>query len=322
MLSIAARDRVRSSFPWWAKCALKLALVRMPVNYRALRAISLARHGGMQRPSYAFDIFRRHFDAIDFRNKGGGFNLLELGPGDALSTAVIAKAHGASSTCHVDVRPYATRDPAVYKRVAQLVAERGLAPPDLSLARSFEDVLQACSARYETAGLASLRDLPDASFDFILSNSVLQCVPPRELPETMAELRRVLHPLGACVHSIDLRDMMGQSLNHLRFTERVWESRWFRRAGFHTNRLRYPEWVAVFRAAGFETKVLEANRWASLPVARESLAAPFRGMAESDLLIATLCIVLRPDGALRRAEDNVQSEWHGSGAGAGAGAAA
>jgi hypothetical protein len=113
----------------------------------------------------------------------------------------------------------------------------------------------------------------------------------------MKELRRILKPGGACVHSIDLRDMMGQSLNHLRFSDRVWDSPWFRRAGFHTNRLRFPEWVELFERAGFEVEVSELNRWTSLPVRRESLARPYRDIAEEGLLVATVRLVLRRPAA-------------------------
>jgi SAM-dependent methyltransferase len=296
MISTATRERIRSSTPWWAKCALKLALVPLPVGYDALRALSLARHGGMMRPAFAYEAFRRHFDSADFRHKSGGFTVLELGPGDSLAAAVIAKALGASRTCHVDVGPFATGDVMVYKATALLLAEQGLKPPDLSAARSLGDVMAACSARYETGGLASLRALPEASFDFVFSNGVLQSVRRAEFAETMDQLRRVLHPGGVSVHSIDLRDTMGQSLHHLRFPEGVWESRWFRSAGFYTNRLRYSELMDSFRRAGFEPEPSEVNRWDRLPLPRNSLARRYRGLPDDDLLIATARVVLRPAG--------------------------
>jgi SAM-dependent methyltransferase len=300
MLSVAARERVRSSVPWWAKCGLKLALAPLPVGYRALRALSLAGHGGMQRPDFAYEVFRRHFDAADVPRKPSGFTVLEMGPGDALSTAVIAKAHGAASTCMVDVGPFATTDVDLYRKMAQFLAARGMAAPDLSSARSLADVLASCCARYETGGLASLRALPEASIDFIFSNAVLQCLAPRDLRETMDAMRRVLHPQGVCVHSIDLRDMMGQSLNHLRFSDRVWESAWFRRSRFYTNRLRFHEWMALFRSAGFDVELSEVNRWTRLPVARESLARRYQHMAGEELLVANMRVVLRHAPAARR----------------------
>jgi hypothetical protein len=294
MMSITMRERLRSSVPWWAKCALKLALVPMPVGYPVLRALSLARHGGMLRPPFAYDAFRRHFDSADFRRKSGGFTALELGPGDSLSMALIAKAHGASSTCHVDVGPFASTEPAAYRDMAAFLAGRGLAPPDLSSARSLDDVLAACSARYEVNGLTSLRALPDAAFDFVFSNGVLQSVRREELADTIKELRRVTHPEGVSVHSVDLRDTMGQSLHHLRFSEATWESGWFRKAAFYTNRVRWSQLLDLCRRVGFEAEPSEVNRWDDLPVPRESLDLPFRDMPENDLLVATARVVLRP----------------------------
>ena len=294
MMSTALRERIRSSTPWWAKCGLKLTLVAVPVGYGVLRALSLARHGGMTRPDFAYDAFRRHFDDVDFHRKSGGFTVLELGPGDSLAMALVARAHGAAWTCHVDVGHFATGDPTVYQQMAALLAERGLTAPDVAGVRSLDDVQAACSARYETNGLASLRALPDASFDFIFSNGVLQSVSRDELPETMRELRRLVHPEGVSVHSIDLRDTMGQSLNHLRFPERVWDSRWFRKAGFHTNRLRFSEMMDISRRAGFEAEASEVNRWERLPVPRNALAARYRHWGDDDLLIATVRVVLRP----------------------------
>jgi len=303
MLSVTTREHIRSSVPWWLKCALKLTLVPLPMSYRVLRGLSLAGHGGMRRPQFAHDAFRRHYEDADFHRKAGGFTVLELGPGDALTSAVVARAYGAASTCHVDVGPFAAGDVAVYQAVARHLRDQGLPAPDLSAARSLEDVLAVCGSRYVTNGLASLRALPDASFDLVFSNGVLQCIPPSLLLETMEETRRLLHPQGVCVHSIDLRDMMGHSLNHLRFPEPVWESAWFRHAGFHTNRLRYSEWVRLFRLAGFEVRESEVNHWRTLPVARASLAPPYRDLPESDLLVSTVRLALTCDGGDTPARD-------------------
>ena len=294
IVSLTTRERVRASVPWWVKGALKLTFAKLPVGYSALKWLSLARHGGMERPDFAYDAFRRHFDNVDFRRKSGGFTALELGPGDSLFMALIAKRHGASDILHVDVGPFATAEISRYRQMAAYLAERGLKTPDLSASRSIGDVLTACSSRYETAGLASLRAIPDGSIDFAFSNGVLQSVWRNELPATLRELRRVLHPQGASIHSVDLRDTMGMSLNHLRFSERVWESDWFRKAGFYTNRLRVSELAAVCRRAGFEVELDEVNRWNGLPVRRKALARPYRDMPDDELLTKTIRVILRP----------------------------
>jgi SAM-dependent methyltransferase len=136
--------------------------------------------------------------------------------------------------------------------------------------------------------------LPDASFDFVFSNSVLQHVWRSDVLETLRQLRRVIHPQGASIHSVDLRDTMGQSLNHLRFNEKTWESRWFREAGLYTNRLRLSEWLNLAREAGLEPELDEVNRWPAMPVARAKLDPAYRSASDDDLLVATIRIILRP----------------------------
>jgi hypothetical protein len=295
-VSTKARVRkvVRAAVPWWAKGAFKLGLAHMPMGYAVLRSVALSRHGGMDSPAWAYDIFRRHFDRVDFPAKGAGFSLLELGPGDSLFTALIGRAHGASNICMVDVGPFANEELRLYRQMADFLAEKGLDAPAISDAKSISDVLAACGARYETNGLQSLRGLPDSSFDFVFSNAVLQAIRCEEVLDTLKELRRVIKPEGVSVHSVDLRDMMGQSLNHLCFSEKVWESGLFRRAGFHTNRLRLSEWQELARQAGFATELDEVNRWPQVPVARRKLAEPFKQMPDDELRVATVRLILRP----------------------------
>jgi hypothetical protein len=289
------REGLRRATPWWAKTALKLALVKVPLPYSVLRKAALARHGGMENPSWAFDAFHRHFDHVDFHRKDtGGFSVLELGPGDSLFNALITRAHGAASTTLLDVGYFANTDLGLYRAMAEFLRSKGLDAPDLSAARTLEDVLTACNARYETGGLNSLRQLPDGAFDFIFSNGTLQTVWRSDMPETLRQMRRIVHSAGATIHSVDLRDSMGMSLNHLRFKERTWESAWFRKAGFYTNRLRASELMQMSREAGFEPELDEVNRWPALPVPRAKLDPAFQAMPDEDLLIATIRIIMRP----------------------------
>lgn len=290
-----SRKRIRASVPWWAKGALKLSLSRIPIKYSVRRSLALSRHGGMERPAYAFDIFQRHFTGADFhRKQTGGFTLLEMGPGDSLFSAVIAKAHGASACWLVDVDSCASTDVSLYRDLAEFLKARHLPSPEIAGARSIAEVLTACNATYEIRGLDSLRGLDARSVDFMFSNSVLQAIRRDCFLDTLLELRRIIHPGGCCIHSIDLRDMMSFSLHHLRFSERLWESDLIRRSGFYTNRLRLWEILQMCRAAGFDTEISELRRWDALPIERSRMAAPFRNMTDDDLLPATIRIAMRP----------------------------
>ena len=285
---------IKGRVPWWTKLGAKTLLNCLPAGYGCWRALSVCRHGGMERPDWAYATFRRHYQSTDFARKGDGFVVLELGPGDSLFTAADPHAHGASGVYLVDVAPYANRDPAIYQAMVAFLAEQGFPVTALSGLATVAELLSACAARYETMGLASLQALPTASVDFIFSNAVLQHVHRSELAVTLGELRRLLRPGGACSHSIDLRDMMSQSLNHLRFSERLWESALVYRSGFYSNGSRLSEWVDLFRGAGFDHEVTERNCWERLPIARHRLAPAYRRFGDDDLRVATFHVVLRP----------------------------
>lgn len=290
----AVRALTRQS-PWWAKVGLKLAVTGLPVGYGFWRSLSLTKFGGMDRPAWALETFRRHFRAADFPRKGGGFGLLELGPGDSLFTAPIARAHGAASVDLVDAGPFARLDLDLYRRMIAELAGQGYAVDDLAGLPTVDAVLERCSARYGTHGLDSLRRVPTGSIDFAFSNAVLQHVRRSEFQATLAELRRVMRPDGVASHTIGLWDHFGDALNHLRFSERVWETRWVARSGFYTNRFRYSELLGLFAEAGFRAEVPEVNRWDRLPTPRDRMRPEFQRFDDDDLLVRSFNVLLRPE---------------------------
>jgi hypothetical protein len=295
MIADQTRDRIRAVMPWWAKGALKLSLSRIPIKYHLRRMLFMTHHGAMTRPAYAHEVFRRHFDGVSFhRKETGGFTAMELGPGDSLFCGMIARAYGASASWLVDVGRFAICDVELYRNMARHLVEQGLPAPGLGEARTIDNVCAACGATYEIEGLQSLRRLPSGSMDFIFSNAVLQAVRREEFLPTLKELHRLTHPQGCNVHSIDLRDMMSLSLHHLRFSPRLWESKWIRDSGFYTNRLRLVEIRKLCEEAGFTSEVSELNRWPALPVNRRRLAMPYRDMPDDELRTKTIRIVLRP----------------------------
>jgi SAM-dependent methyltransferase len=285
---------LKAMIPWPAKIVGKIVLSRLPIGYERWQRVSLFRHGAMTDPAYALDVFKRHFGRL--ANPRPGFVALELGPGDSVASAVIAAAHGASQTILVDVGPFARRDLEPYRELGRFLERRGLRAPQAGAAETFEELLKACSARYETDGLASLRRVPDASADLIWSHAVLEHVARSELPSVARELRRIVRDDGICSHCIDLKDHLNGGLNSLRFSERLWESRLFARSGFYTNRVRATGWREIFEAAGFAVDVVRTVRWESLPVPRSKLDPEFRSLPDDDLLVSDIDVILRPIG--------------------------
>jgi SAM-dependent methyltransferase len=287
-------DRAKKSIPWWAKIGVKIVLSRLPLRREFWQRMRLFQQGSMASPHYALKVFRKHFDRVNFSNKEGGFVVLELGPGDALSTAMIARAFGAKACYMVDIFPYARTDIAPYLALERYLREQGLNVPNLGSSASVAEILEKCEARYETEGLKSLRNIPTASVDFIFSHAVLQHIRLGEFVETMAELRRVLSSNGVCSHRVDLSDCIGGGLNNLRFSAALWESDFFASSGFYTNRIRFVEMLNLFADVGFRAECIGIDRWQEVPIPRGKLAREYRSRDDDELTVSGFDVILRP----------------------------
>lgn len=279
--------------PWRLKIVLKLLLARMPVPRRVWNRAKVFRHGHMRDPSYALGVFDRHFGRVDFPAKSGEFVCLELGPGDSLLSAVVARGRGASHTYLVDVASFADVDVRFYAQAAAQLRLAGLAAPEIDPTASVPDMLNRLSADYLIDGLASLRTLPSASVDFVWSQSVLQHIRKAEFQATMAEVHRLLRPGGVCSHSVDLKDCIGGALNNLRFSEGFWENDFVAGSGFYTNRIRFTEMQDIWRSVGFVPEVISTSNWGSMATPRSRLAPGFRQLTEDELLVSAFEVILR-----------------------------
>jgi SAM-dependent methyltransferase len=297
---------LKQATPWWVKLTTKLFLARLPLRYRFWKKLGVFEHGRMDQPRACFETFRTHLALAGFEPIGADgpasrpardFVVLELGPGDSLYTALIARAHGASRCYLLDDGDFASRDLDGYKAMARFLSVHGHSLPSLEGVRSVDEIMARCGAIYLTHGIASLRELPSSSVDFIFSNAVLEHVRKHEMPEMVNEMRRCLKPQGRCSHRVDLQDHLGGALNNLRFSERVWESEFMARSGFYTNRIRYQEFLELFQRAGFDVEVKRELHWDSLPTARTKLHKSYRSLPGDELRVYGFDVVLRPAGS-------------------------
>jgi SAM-dependent methyltransferase len=282
---------MRKLVPWWTRIGAKLLLSRLPTRYALWRSLNIFAHGAMRETNYALGVFQRHF-AHSGLARGQRFAALELGPGDSLSSAVIAAAYGAARTYLVDAGEFATSKVSIYRETANRLLEMGLKAPDLADAQDVKDVLSACGASYGVRGLKSLAEIPSESVDFIWSHAVLEHVRRRDFKDFIRETRRILRPSGVCSHQIDLQDHLGGALNNMRIPSRWWEADWMARSGFYTNRLRKSEMMCAFSSAGFAAKVISVSHWENLPTPRRKLAREFDGLESNDLLVKEFHVLL------------------------------
>ena len=278
--------------PWWAKIFFKILLSRLPISYFIWHKVGLFRHGMMDDPFYAVEIFNFHCEQAGLTEDLRGKVILELGPGDGLSTAIIAASYGANAIL-VDSVNCISEDVNLYKSFTIKLIEMGLQPPDISNAKNIDDIFKICGSGYFSSGLTSMMKIPSNSVDLVFSHAVLEHVREHEFLQTMVECKRVLKHGGLVSHRVDLKDHLGGGLNNLRFSKKVWESNFFVSSGFYTNRIRYSKMIALMRKAGFEIINSEVDLWNDIPISRGKLAAEFASESKEDLLVKGFNIVLK-----------------------------
>src|SRR5215469_7699142 len=282
---------MRSAIPWRLKIVAKLVLSRAPVPYRVWNQLGLFKPGGMEKPSYASGVFLSHSRMAGAEDLNG-YTCLEIGPGDSLCSAMIAKATGAARCWLIDTGDFAARNMAIYRAMARHLEELGLTAPPPQAMSSINALLAYCNTTYLTRGVDSLRAVPDGSVDFIWSHAVLEHIRRRDFDTLLYEMRRVLRPGGVGSHTVDLQDHLGGALNNLRFPEWLWEADWFARSGFYTNRIGCSEMLARFKAAGFVAKLHNRRDFSALPTPRTTMVRPFRDRSEDELRIAGFDVIL------------------------------
>lgn len=297
---------LRQSVPWWLRIVVKVVLARLPIPYAFWKSLRLFELGDMDQPQRALDTFLEHAETahvLDTKSDlprlmigAGDFGVLELGPGDALFAAVIARSLGASRTWLVDAGPFATTDMAAYVRLFDLLRRNGLVLPFENDPLALAEVLKNCNAQYLPEGVRSLALVPSASVDFCFSNAVLEHIPRGDFAKLADELFRITKPGGVAVHRVDMKDHLGGALNNLRFSEAIWESALFRNSGFYTNRIRLGEMVAHFEQAGYECTIPRVVRWVRLPTPRAKMDPAFRELRDAELLVSGFDIVMHRRG--------------------------
>lgn len=281
------------ALPWPLKLTAKLVLSRLPLRYEIWRRLGLFRHGALPSAIEPRLAVYAHHTAI-FRERSGRTPraIVEIGPGDSVATAILAHANGATATL-IDAGDFASRDMAHYRTVAAVCGNEETSAL-VETAPNRDAMLARLGARYSTGGVAALETVEAKSSDLIFSNAVLEHIPRDEMTRFFAASLRALHADGIASHGIDLHDHLGGSMNHWRFSARVWESRWFRSGGFYTNRLPFSALIALARDAGFAIELPWARCWATSPITRTAIHTDLRDdCTEGDRLVCSFGVVLR-----------------------------
>ena len=279
---------------WYLKMPLKAILSRVPLSHKLRNKLGVFNKGKMENFSYAKGVFTKHLSRACLLEKEGNIDrvVMELGPGESLFSALLAKSYFFKSSLLIDAGNYALPSLKEYKNFSKWLANEGLPCPQINDCFSIDAMLSVLDSEFLTDGLNSLRSLSDETVDLIFSQAVLEHVRKNEFAKIAKEFWRVLKPGGVSTHVIDFNDHLEDSINHLRFSDQIWEADWMASSGFYTNRIRLGEMLLVFEDQGFKVDVLEKKEWEIIPIPKEHLYSRFKAMADSELKISGATIRL------------------------------
>lgn len=282
---------MKKILPWWLKIIFKLLLSRLPIPYSIWESLGLFKHGKMDQIDYSIKVFENHLlktKIISLKNKV----VLELGPGDSISTAIISHAHGARSIL-VDVKKFAKFDLNFYISLSKKLNTMGYNVPNFNKNDDLESILKKTNSIYLTDGLKSLKSIENKSVDMIFSQAVLEHIRLYEFEDLIIELSRIQKRNGISSHQVDLRDHLGQSLNNLRFSEELWESNFFSNSGFYTNRISFYQMIKIFEKYHTKVDTLNIIKWQKLPIPSKKFEKKFQSDDEKERLIQVFDVVLK-----------------------------
>jgi SAM-dependent methyltransferase len=301
---------------WIAKAALQKLISGLPneqaVNYRFQRYVTrtLPRTGSDLR--LHIDLPARHLHKFgEYGAKPAGeATFFEFGAGWDLIGPLVYYSLGVNHQTLIDIRPNLRFD-LVERAWSDLKGMRGeieqiARMPARDLGDLPPDSSAALGGRFGISYLApsDARDtgLPGQSFDFISSTDTMEHIPGPDLEKILREVVRLLRPDGLFSCTLDLRDLYSyfdssiSPFNFLKFSDRTWR---LANSGIHyQNRLRLPDYLKMFEAAGLEIvdRSTQDSTEQELAQLRALPPAPRfeNGYSLEDLAVKSTHLVARP----------------------------
>ncbi len=269
---------------WFAKIIFKVLLSRLPIDYGIWKRLQIFRHGQMESFDYAKRIFEGHFKDMHKFNPISNPIILEIGPGDSLFSMIFSRKYSKNKFYFLDVDDFANKDVLLYKGlIRKLINDGYLKKFNINVNFSFEELIRFSNAYYMTSGLIDLVKLKNDSVDYIFSHSVLEHVRLYELEELISQMYRVTKPGGIISHNINYKDHLSESLNNLRFSEKIWESDFLANSGFYTNRVPAIKMHNLFKNKGFQIVKESFGSWKELPIPRSKISKEFKSFSDREL---------------------------------------
>ena len=218
---------------WFLKIIIKIIISRLNISYKIWKKIKIFRHGNMENFEYSRKIFESHFRDMNKIRRIKNPKIMEIGPGDSLFSMIYSRKYSSEKFYFIDVDNFANKNIKLYDQLQEELEKENFFSVKLKKDfKNFDDVLNFYNAKYLISGIESLSKIKDNSIDYIFSHSVMEHVRKDELNILIKEMYRILKPNGVISHNINYKDHLGESLNNLRFSEKIWESDFFAKSGF------------------------------------------------------------------------------------------
>ena len=246
---------------------------------------------------------KRHVEAL--RGRGldpADSTLFEFGAGWDLAVPLTMAALGASRQVVIDLNPLLRLELVsdVARRLADEHIALGLPAPAPEAVHDGKAALTSRGIDYRAPCDARQTGLEPGCIDAITSTSTLEHVPAEEIVAILRESRRILRPGGMLSFEIDYSDHYSHGdrsigpYNFLQFSDAEWSR--YNPALHHQNRLRHPDYLAMFDAAGFELIEVDARRPDHVrleALGRLPLAPRFQAYDQDDLAVLEGWFLLR-----------------------------
>ena len=305
---------------WQLKARVQNAVASLPFASNAVYYAIQRSVGGLRpKRNHPVDRFQAAISLVEWIESAGvditGRRFLEVGTGHMVNVPTALWLLGAGETLTVDLNRYLSKkvltesNDYIRRNQQQVLALFGNRAMNRDFQTRFQQLVSfrgKLGALFEMMNVQYLspcdaRALPvaDHSYDFHISNTVLEHIPPDDLRDILAEARRVLKPDGLLVHHIDPSDHFSHdddsipAVNFLRFTDEEWH-RWAGNRFMYQNRLRFSEYVSLFEQQGARILRVEGRvDERSVKALREGLALAdkFVGLEPNELATTELSIM-------------------------------
>ena len=278
------------------KIFLKLLLKRLfsliPNNFLS-KFIKIFKTGDMNEYAYSRHVFfDRHFKKMQKYLYIKNPVIMELGPGNALTSSIFAKVVNAKKIYLVDSFKLANKNVGLYKNIIKKLPNKERKKFSSVNFNNLNAFLESMNAEYYFNCLEDLKKINDNSIDYLFSHSVMEHVRLKDLKLLISEMYRILRKGGLSSHVIDFSDHLGFGLNNLRYSKRFWEFDFVANSGFYTNRVSSFEMINLFENKGFKIIKKKLIKWKKSPIRKKDIHKDFSHFTNKDIKYHNLEILL------------------------------